>query len=190
MKRFVFLLMILLLVLSAFSAPSAADRPPRPGELFPDLDLPMPKNAAEKTYLGLTGEGSFSLGQVKAQVVILEIFSMYCPYCQKEAPQVNELFRAIETNPDSKGKIKVLGIGAGNSPFEVGMFKKTYAIPFPLIADEDLIFHHALGGVRTPYFLAVVIEKDKTARVIFSELGSMSGAKSFLKKIIELAGLK
>jgi thiol-disulfide isomerase/thioredoxin len=187
-KRFIFFLIILFLGLSGSPTP-AANTPPRQGELFPALNLPIPKNPEEKAYLGLSGEGLFKIFQLKAQVVIIEIFSMYCPYCQKEAPIVNELYQAIEDNPDLKGKIKLLGIGVGNSIFEVGVFKKTYTIPFPLFADEELIIHKSLGEVRTPYFIAVKIQKDKTPRVIFSELGSMNGAKSFLKKIIQLADL-
>jgi peroxiredoxin len=189
MKRLIFLLILLCLFLSS-SLLWAAGTPPRPGELFPDLSLPIPKNPKEKAYLGLTGDGSFTLVQVKTQVVIIEIFSMYCPYCQKEAPLINELYRAIEEDPGLKGKIKVLGIGVGNSSFEVGIFKKNYSIPFPLFADEDLIFHQTLGGVRTPYFVAVKLDKDKTIRVIFSELGSIHKAKPFLQKITKLAELQ
>ncbi|MBA4393745.1 MAG: redoxin [Desulfobacca sp.] len=167
-----------------------ANTTPRRGDLLPGFSLPIPKNSEEKAYLGLSGNGLFKVFQLKAQVVIIEIFSMYCPYCQKEAPIVNELFKAIEENPELKEKIKLLGIGAGNSSFEVGVFKKTYTIPFPLFADQDLIIHKTLGEVRTPYFIAIKIQKDKTPRVIFSELGSLNGAKSFLEKIIQLAELK
>ena len=89
-----------------------------------------------KNYLGLTGSGTFKITQVKAQAVLIEIFSMYCPYCQKDAPGINELFQAIEENAEMKGRIKIIGIGAGNSAYEVGVYKKKYNVPFPLIPDE------------------------------------------------------
>jgi peroxiredoxin len=170
--------------------PLIADTTPQPGDLLPALSLPIPKNPEEKAYLGLSGDGLFKIFQLKAQVAIIEIFSMYCPYCQKEAPRVNELYQAIEKNPDLKGKIVLLGIGTGNSLFEVGVFKKTYTVPFPLFADQEFIIHKSLGEVRTPYFIAIKITKDKTPRVIYSELGSFNGAKSFLEKIIKLGELK
>jgi len=81
--------------------------------------------------LGLSGSGSFKIPQIKAKVVIIEIFSMYCPYCQKDAPGVNELYLLIENNADIKNKIKLIGIGAGNSSYEVEVFKKTYTVPSP-----------------------------------------------------------
>lgn len=189
MKKYVCFLVMLFLSLGGSRA-LAINTTPRQGDLLPALSLPIPKNLEEKAYLGLSGDGLFKIFQLKAQVVIVEIFSMYCPYCQKEAPMVNELYQAIEENPDLKGKIVLFGLGAGNSSFEVGVFKKTYTIPFPLFADQDFIIHKSLGEVRTPYFIAIKINKDKTPRVIYSELGSLKGAKSFLEKIINLAELK
>ncbi|HTZ40166.1 MAG TPA: hypothetical protein VMB77_08415, partial [Syntrophales bacterium] len=86
--------------------------PPQPGGQIPELKFPMPAERADKAYLGLSGWGStFRVPDIKARVVILEILSMYCPFCQKEAPLVNDLFTAIEKDPALKGKIKILGIG-------------------------------------------------------------------------------
>jgi thiol-disulfide isomerase/thioredoxin len=73
----------------------------------------MSKNSADKNCLGLgfVGFGSFKIPEIKANLVIVEIFSMYCPYCQREAPNVNQLYAKIEQNPALKGKIKIIGIG-------------------------------------------------------------------------------
>lgn len=188
-KKNVCLLVLFFLFLAASQA-LAANTTPQPGDLLPALSLPIPKNPEERAYLSLSGDGLFKIAQLKAQVVIIEIFSMYCPYCQKEAPTVNQLYQAIEENPDLKGKIVLLGIGSGNSSFEVGVFKKTYTVPFPLFADQDFNIHKSLGEVRTPYFIAIKNNKNKTPRVIYSELGGLNGIKSFLGKIITLGELK
>jgi thiol-disulfide isomerase/thioredoxin len=118
---------------AAFSVQAAA--PPVVGGSLPDFKLPAPKNSADKNYLGVSGtffSGPFTIPQIKARVVIVQVFSMYCPYCQKDAPHVNSLYNRIENDPALKGKIKLLGIGAGNSDYEVGVFKNKYNVPFPL----------------------------------------------------------
>ncbi len=162
----------------------AADKPPQKGETLPSIQLPVPKSLVEKSYLGLSREGSFTIPQIKARVVIIEIFSMYCPYCQREAPNVNQLYAKIEQNPALKGKMKIIGIGVGNTPFEVGTFKKKYNVPFPLFADADYVIHKIYGEVRTPYFIGVKINPDGSHRVVYSRLGAFEGVDQFLATMI------
>jgi thiol-disulfide isomerase/thioredoxin len=168
----------------------AADKPPQKGESLPVINLPIPKSPAEKSYLGLSGGGSFKIPQIKAKVVIIEIFSMYCPYCQKDAPGINELYHLIENDPDLKDKVKLIGIGAGNTPFEVGVYKKTYAVPFPLFPDQDFTIHKACGEVRTPYFIVVKINEDGSHLIVHSQLGEYPGAKPFLELVLKSSDLR
>jgi len=168
----------------------AANKPPQKGETLPAINLPIPKGSVEKGYLGLSGEGSFKISQIKAKVVIIEIFSMYCPYCQKDAPGVNELYDLVEKDSDLKNKIKLIGIGAGNTSFEVGVYKKNYAVPFPLFPDQDFTIHKACGEVRTPYFIVVKINEDGSHLIVHSQLGGYPGAKPFLDLILKSADLK
>jgi thiol-disulfide isomerase/thioredoxin len=168
----------------------AANKPPQKGETLPSINLPVPKTAAEKAYLGLSGDGSFKIPQIKANVVIVEIFSMYCPYCQKDAPGVNQLYNLIENNPDLKNKIKLIGIGAGNTSYEVGVYQKTFTVPFPLFPDQDFTIHKACGEVRTPYYIVVKINEDKTHQIVHSQLGDYPGAEPFLDLVLKSSGLK
>jgi peroxiredoxin len=164
--------------------------PPQPGGPLPDFKLPIPEQAADKDYLGLTTTGSFTVAQIKAQVVIIEILSMYCPYCQREAPEVNRLYEIIENNLNLKSRIKLIGIGAGNTPFEVQVFKGKYSVPFPVFSDEDFTLHKAFGEVRTPFFIGVRINDDGTHRVFYAKLGGIEGAESFVKLMLRLSGLE
>ena len=168
----------------------AADKPPQKGETFPSIQLPVPKSLVEKSYLGLSRDGSFTIPQIKARVVIIEIFSMYCPYCQKDAPGVNELYQLIEKDPDLKKDIKLIGIGAGNTSYEVGVYKKTYLVPFPLFPDQDFTIHKACGEVRTPYFIVVKMNEDKTHQIVHTQLGNYPGAEPFLDLVLKSSGLK
>jgi len=164
--------------------------PPEKGGVLPEIKIPVPVNATDRSYLGLKSIGLFKIPQIKAKVVIIEIFSMYCPYCQKEAPEVNRLYSIIERNADLKDKIKLIGIGAGNSSFEVEVYKKKYNVPFPLFPDEEFSIHKCIGEVRTPYFLGVKINDDGTHRIFYSQLGKFKGAEPFLELMLQISGLK
>lgn len=184
------LTMIILLFSIVVFPVLAADKPPEKGETLPVINLPIPKNPEERSYLGLSGSGLFKIPQIKAPVVIVEIFSMYCPFCQKDAPEVNELYRLIEKNPEIKGKIKLIGIGAGNSPYEVEVFRKTYHVLFPLFPDKDFEIHKACGEVRSPYYMVVKISEDGTHRIVHTQLGNYPGAEPFLEIVLKASGLK
>ncbi|MGZ3806418.1 MAG: TlpA family protein disulfide reductase [Pseudobdellovibrionaceae bacterium] len=191
MKKFLLCLISIILPFSilVFSAP-AANKPPEKGEQLPVINLPIPKNSDERNYLGLSGTGLFKIPQIKSKVIIIEIFSMYCPYCQKDAPGVNELYRLIENNADIKDKIKLIGLGAGNSSYEVGVYKNNYSVPFPLFPDKDFEIHKACGEVRTPYFIVVRINEDGTHQIVHSQLGNYPGAQPFLEIVLKASGIK
>ncbi len=168
----------------------ASERLPFSVDTLSKISLPTPKNQRLRNYLGLSDDNFFFIRQIKAEIILIEVFSMYCPYCQQEAPLVNELYQTIEKDPHLRGRIKIIGIGAGNTPFEVDIFQKNYQIPFPLFSDEDFSLHKALGEVRTPYFIGLRINKDKSLYVFYSELGSIKDPHKFLKLILALSGMK
>ena len=192
MKKNVLRPLLVMCFIFLMVAPLLAVSPPVVGGQLPDFKLPFPKGSADKNYLNISGSlfsGSFKIPQIKAEVVIIEIFSMYCPYCQAEAPHVNSLYNKIENNPVLKGRIKLVGIGVGNSEYEVGVFKKKYNIPFPLLPDGDFKIHKLMGEVRTPYFIGIKINADGSHRVFYSKLGAFEGVDQFLTEIVALSGL-
>ena len=185
-------LVVIMLLFAGVSSLTAASSPPVVGGTLPDITLAAPKDSVGKNYLdlGFFGFGTFKIPDIKAKVVIIEIFSMYCPYCQREAPNVNQLYAKIEQNAALKGKIKIIGIGAGNTSYEVGTFKNKYNVPFPLFADADYVIHKMVGEVRTPYFIGVKINPDGTNRVIYSKLGAIGSVDDFLSTLIKLSELQ
>ncbi len=163
---------------------------PQENSILPDFQLPIPTNKAHRQYLGLHGKGLFQIQQIKAKAVIIEIFSMYCPYCQREAPNINRLYQRMESDPGLKGNVKIIGVGAGNSPFEVSIFKKKYQVVFPLFPDNDFAIHKRLGETRTPYFFVVTTGPGSAQKVIYSKLGGIKDLDSFLQAIRRRAGIK
>ncbi len=160
------------------------------GLTFPEISFLMPEKATEKEYLGLSGKDSFKISQIKADLVIVEIFSMYCPYCQKEAPNVNELYQIINKRADIKDRIKIIGIGAGNTSFEVDVFRDQYHIQFPLFSDESFSIHKSVGEVRTPYFFVIKVNSAGPNNIVYSKVGGIQDPDQFLGMIIKETGLK
>ncbi len=166
------LAMTIILALALGGAPGGAASLPAVGGVLPDLSP------------------GFSLPKPKDGVVIVQIFSMYCPYCQKDAPNVNKLYEKITADPVLRAKMRLVGIGAGNSSYEVDVFRKKYNISFPLYADPDFKIHKKLGEPRTPYFIGVKINPDGSHRIFYSKLGEIHSPDAFLAEIIRLSGVK
>lgn len=170
-------------------AAAAKSGPPAEGGRLPEFTLAAPKEPAAADYLGVEPGAVFTPAQIRAEVLLIEIFSMYCPHCQREAPAVNELFRLIEADPALRGRVKLIGIGAGNSAFEVDFFRSRYQIPFPLFPDPDFTIHQRLGEVRTPYFIGVRLSPKAAPVVYYSRLGGAKDAAELLGRLLENSGL-
>ena len=115
---------------------------------------------------------------------------MYCPHCQRSAPFVNDLFQSIQGRTDLKQKIKIIGIGIGNSTYEVDLFKNKYGILFPLFPDQDSAISRLLGVSSTPTFIGAKINHDGTTEQFYFTSGELTDAAHFLSEIIKLSGLK
>ena len=55
----------------------ADSQPPAVGGVLPEFTLPVPQSDEYQKYLGLAGKESFKISEISADVVIIEIFSMY-----------------------------------------------------------------------------------------------------------------
>lgn len=151
-------------------------------DVLGEIQLQVPDSSMEKKYLGISGTGTFSLPQIQADLIIVEIFSMYCPICQREAENVNKVHQLIEGDPELKRRVKVIGIGTGNTPYEVEIFRKKYDIKFPMFPDDSFRVQKAASQpVRTPTFLAV--ERKEGRRILVKEIhiGAIQDVDQFLK---------
>jgi hypothetical protein len=55
----------------------ADSRPPQVGGILPQFSLVTPRSVEHRQYLGIAGEDSFTIPEIKADVVIIEIFNIY-----------------------------------------------------------------------------------------------------------------
>ena len=56
---------------------AAESHPPAEGGPLPAITMPVPKDADHQAYLGLTDKKEFTVSDIAAEVVIIEIFNMY-----------------------------------------------------------------------------------------------------------------
>ena len=169
--------------------PKAANSPELKGAELLAAELEFPDGSSYQTYLNISSK-KFNISDIKSDVVLVQIFSMYCPHCQKDAPNMNTFFNMIRNSEIYKDKIKLIGIGVGNSLFEVDFFRKTYSVEFPLFSDQDFKIHKLLGEVRTPYFIGIKRLKDGSNKVFLSEAGGDREPEQFLNQIIKQAQLQ
>ena len=152
---------------------------------FPDIDLQGEISPEHRAYLGVA-DGPFKVSDIKAEVLVVEVFSMYCPICQREAHDVNALYERIVAE-DKAGKVKFIGLAAGNTPFEVGFYRNKYSVPFPLFEDPDYLAHKAVGNVGTPAYYLLDLRSGRNDILVFHE-GEMPDKEGFLKTVLDHAG--
>lgn len=182
---FLFLITILFSRQPAISAEALAVQ-----EKLPEITLPVPDDVAYRNYLGLNqAPGStFTLNDIDADVLLIELFSMYCPFCQEEAENVNALFEIMNNFSKPDFSVKLIGLGANNSAFEVEHFRNTYGVQFPLFPDQDMSMYNALEGKGTPGFIACRKQEDKSCTIIYRQSGGFYNVEDFFKELLHKSG--
>jgi peroxiredoxin len=104
----------------------------------------------------------------------------YCVSCQRQAPIFNEVFSSIEKDSKLRGKVKMIGIAAGNTLPEVEIFKKEFKIPYPLLSDSKFDVHTTVGSPRTPFMIWVRKEAQGKSVVVSTHLGLIDSVKIVL----------
>jgi thiol-disulfide isomerase/thioredoxin len=181
-------LMFTVCVASGFICPAGATDGPGPVQInlenLAALRFSVPQDEQERLYLGVKEKESFSVGSVGSEYLIIEFFSMYCPVCQAAAPAVNKLYEAIQTNPELLEKVRVMGIGVGNTPFEVNVFRKKFSVKFPLIADDSFSAQKAMvHQIRTPTFIMLQLGANNSMKVVLTHVGEIKDWEAFLKSL-------
>lgn len=126
------------------------------GDCLPNIPLTGAFTLEDRKYLGLSDRKTHSFSDIRADFILIEIFSIYCPICQNNATKFNQLYDLVQKNNFSNN-IKIIGIGMGNNSKEVAYFKKYFNILFPLIPDPDFKIHNALKKTRVP--LIILLDK-------------------------------
>ncbi len=172
------------LCLSMPASPARADL--AVGQRFANLTFSGTISAADRTYLGLTRTGPFTLKDIQAKYLLLEIFSDSCPHCILAAPAVNRLYRLIEGNPRLWGKdgqppvLKMMGVGFYGKRAAMEVWRIKYDVPFPLIPDPKAEVGQALDIPGTPTYVVL----DRQGQVVFLQAGEIGSPEKFLRQVL------
>jgi thiol-disulfide isomerase/thioredoxin len=155
------------------------------GQRFAALTFSGTLSAEDRAYLGLTRPGPFTLKDIQARYVLVEIFSDSCPHCMLAAPGVNRLFRLIQQSPRLRAGgglpvLKMLGVGFYGKPGQMEVWRIKHDVPFPLIPDPQAQVGKALDIPGTPTYVVL----DRQGRVVFMQAGEMGSPEKFLRKIM------
>ncbi len=187
-KQLRYLMAVPLLALLTLAPAAAEERPLIAfGDPFPELALTLTGPGHDLSYLGL-GITSFTPSQVRAELLLVELLNVHCVHCQQQVPSYNELFKLIEKTPATRGRIKLLGIAVGNLPEEVEAFRRTYQVPFPIVADPRFASHRALGGSATPF--SIYVRQDSSGQsgvVAKTHLGLNADVSKLFGELRQLA---
>ncbi len=186
-QKYVLTLLIVVLISSfSFFSQSSAEA----SEKLPVITLAAPEDQKYRDYLGIKAAAGeeFSVADIQTDVLLIELFSMYCPYCQAEAPRVNELFALAEQQKEKGVTMKIIGLGASNTQFEVDYFKESFEVQFPLFPDKTLKYYKKLGGEGTPGFILCRFKKGEAPEIIMRQSGGFEDAGEFLNILLQKAG--
>jgi thiol-disulfide isomerase/thioredoxin len=156
------------------------------GQRFPDLTFSGALSAADRTYLGLIRSGPFTLKDIQAKYLLVEIFSDTCPHCILAAPEVNRLYRLIENNPRLRGGdgqpavLKMMGVGFYCKQAAMEVWRIKYDVPFPLLPDPQALVGKALDIPGVPTYVLL----DRQGRVVFVHAGEIGNPVKFLRRIL------
>ena len=156
---------------------------PASGGTFPKLRLTILDGQQDRTYLGLApGTEFFQLDALKAQYILIELYSELCFACCQAVPELNRLLDLIKKEPSLAGRLKMIGIGVGNLKRDVHRFRREKNIGFPLFSDQSRDLHKSLGEPALPVIYLVRLAQT-SPRIVSVEQGPFISAQALLKRV-------
>jgi peroxiredoxin len=160
------------------------------GDFFPEYSFPMTLTGSDIEYLGLPQKffglvkgDNFSLKDVKADLIVVEFLNKYCFSCQLQAPVMNQVFSMVQQDSQLKGRVKFIGIGAGNNEREVGSFREEKKVPFPVVPDPKFLAYEAIGDPGATPFTIFIRKTDSGLLVARTKVGFTRDPQMILKEM-------
>jgi len=94
-------------------------------------------------------------------VLYLNVFTTWCPECQKETPALEELRNATKAMP-----IDIVGIDQDEEIATVSQFVQNYGLTYPVLIDDGDVTHSLMGVSYIPTSFIVDSRGTVRARII------------------------
>ncbi|MGA1823389.1 MAG: TlpA family protein disulfide reductase [bacterium] len=156
------------------------------GDHFPAMRFDLTLQKMSSHYFGIKKAKEIDISEINAQVLIVEVLSVYCVSCMSQTAYDRELFSMILTNEKTAGKVKMIGVAAGNNLREVNNFIEEFSVPYPVFPDYKFFHYDMVGQVRTPFKLFLLKKRDKGFEVVKTEAGLNENVKETFRTIVAI----
>ena len=152
------------------------------GDPFPVFTKPNTLTPEECFQLKIKPDGDFSLNDIQHEVTILEFLNVYCHTCRQQVKIFNEIFKALQEEPELKGKACILGIAVGNTEDEIREFKKNFGANYPILPDTKKEVFRLVGNLQgTPH--TYILRKEDQRFVIDYHAGGVDVPDRYIETI-------
>ncbi|MGE4299304.1 MAG: peroxiredoxin family protein [Desulfovibrionaceae bacterium] len=182
MRRAIILAALFSLMAACAAGAAWAEPVAGSGTVPSGLALSAPLGPDDAGYLGIGPDASFTLSDVKAPYLIVEVLGLYCPLCHTQAPLFDKFFTRLTTDPAMSSKVKMLGMAAGATKEEMAYLLESGVYKYPIAWDPDYVAHKALGEPKTPYTMLL----DANGKVLYDHLGVIEDVNAFYGEIAKL----
>lgn len=158
----------------------------KPGDLFPEMDFDITLNKTAQKYLSIKKGRKFRLSEIKADVLIIEVLNVHCVSCMSQTSYDRELFSMIKDSKITTGKVKMIGIAAGNNLREVDRFIDEFNILYPIFPDFKFSKYNQVGQVRTPFKIFLFRKPNKRFQVVKTESGVNENVQETFDTIVNI----
>ena len=151
------------------------------GQRFGSLTFSGAISEADRRYLGLDRPGAFTLNDIHARYLLIQIFSDACPHCTLQAPVVKRLFQELSANPKlNGGTLKMVGVGYYGTPATMERWRGKYGARFPLIPDQGGKVFKKLDIFGTPTYVVL----DSRGTVVYLFYGEIANPRRFMRQLL------
>ncbi len=163
-------LTVLAALLIALVLPSARAfaAPILPGQTLPDISALPLIDRFQYDALGLApSDEPVRIADIPGNILILELFNRFCFTCMHQSVEIQKFAESLKSE-SLTSKIKILGIGIGNTKDDLIDFSKTMKVSFPMAPDPSFDFYYGLGdidGAPMTFFL-----KKKDGRWLVADM--------------------